>query len=51
MANPISLIGAFARMFTLENRRNKVAFWINYEQIKHLMEEIDKEIVEEMDDF
>ena len=51
MANPISLIGAFARMFTLENRRNKDACWINYDKIKHLMEEINKEIVEEMDDF
>ena len=46
--NPIYFIGAFARIFSLEHRRNLVACWMDYEKIKHLLPDIDSEIADEM---
>ena len=49
-ANSFFLLGCFARMFHLGQGRNKGTSWMNYEDIKHFLPEIDLQIKAELND-
>jgi hypothetical protein len=49
LANQISFIGAFGRIFSREHGRNLGVCWIDYQKVIDFMPEVDREIEQEME--